>query len=81
MRLIAVGKTRPWRPGGGAVRALRRAHQAHLTLVELAPGLGSPAEIKRREAEALLAALAPRISWWRSMAAGERPTAPNSQSS
>ena len=57
MRLLAIGK------GGGPERTLfdryaKRIKPA-LALVELPDGVGAPAEIKRREASALLAALKP----------------------
>jgi 23S rRNA (pseudouridine1915-N3)-methyltransferase len=57
MRLLAVGK------GGGPEREIfdryaKRIKPA-LALVELPDGVGSPAEIKRREADAILAALKP----------------------
>ena len=60
MRLIAVGKL-----GHDAPEAVLFARYAArikpaMTLVELPPGFGSAAEIKRREAESLLAALAPQ---------------------
>ncbi len=57
MRLIAVGKMR-----AGAEADLFNRYCARikprLTLTEVAEGQGAPAEIKRREADALLAALA-----------------------
>ena len=56
MRLIAVGKG-----GSGPEKELfaryARRIKPELTLVELSDGVGSPAEIKRREAEAMLAVL------------------------
>ena len=57
MRLLAVGK------GGGPEREIfdryaKRIKPA-LALVEFPDGVGSPAEIKRREADAILAALKP----------------------
>jgi 23S rRNA (pseudouridine1915-N3)-methyltransferase len=60
LRLIAVGKL-----GHDAPEAVLFARYAArikpaMTLVELPPGFGSAAEIKRREAESLLAALAPQ---------------------
>ena len=58
MRLLAVGKG-----GSGPERELfdryaKRIKPA-LALVEFPDGVGSPAEIKRREADAILAALKP----------------------
>ncbi|HVE20832.1 MAG TPA: 23S rRNA (pseudouridine(1915)-N(3))-methyltransferase RlmH [Acidocella sp.] len=57
MRLLAIGKT-----GAGPEAELFSRYAARirpsLTLVEFAPGQGSVAEIKRREAESLLGALA-----------------------
>ena len=56
MRLIAVGKQR-----AGPEQALFDRYNARLrprlSLTEVSDGHGAPAEIKRREAEALLAAL------------------------
>jgi len=56
VRLIAVGKG-----GSGPEKELfaryARRIKPELTLVELSDGVGSPAEIKRREAEAMLAVL------------------------
>ena len=44
----------------GAFRPIQRGSNPTLTLTEIADGKGSPAEIKRREGEALLAALPPQ---------------------
>ena len=57
MRLIAVGRMRP---GPEAELCARYADRLRprLSVTELADGYGSPAEIRRREAESLLAALA-----------------------
>ena len=58
MRLIAVGRLRP-----GPERALLECYAQRLRpaleLVEVPEGRGAPVEIKRREAQALLAALPP----------------------
>ncbi len=60
MRLIAIGKA----SRGAAETELVQRYAARikpgLHVVELADGHGSPAEIKRREAEAILAALLPQ---------------------
>ncbi|OYV41065.1 MAG: 23S rRNA (pseudouridine(1915)-N(3))-methyltransferase RlmH [Acidocella sp. 20-61-6] len=56
MRLLAIGKA-----GSGPETALFERYAARikprLTLAEFSPGTGSPAEIKRREADTLLAAI------------------------
>ncbi len=56
MRLIAVGRMRP---GPEAELCARYADRLRprLSVTELADGYGSPAEIRRREAESLLSAL------------------------
>ena len=58
MRLLAVGKG-----GSGPERELFNRYAKRikpaLALVEFPDGVGSPAEIKRREADAILAALKP----------------------
>lgn len=58
MRLLAVGKG-----GSGPERELFERYAKRikpaLSLVEFPDGVGSPAEIKRREADAILAALKP----------------------
>ena len=56
MRLIAVGKQRPGPESELFARYNTRLRPA-LTLIELPDGRGAPLEIKRREGEALLAAL------------------------
>lgn len=56
MRLIAIGKHRPGPESELFARYAARLRPA-LTLVELPDGRGAPLEIKRREGEALLAAL------------------------
>lgn len=59
MRIVAIGKSRE-----GPETALFARYAArirpNLSLTELPDGKGAPAEIKRREGEALLAALPPR---------------------
>jgi 23S rRNA (pseudouridine1915-N3)-methyltransferase len=61
MRVLAVGRGREAPEAELFARYTARIRPA-LTLTELADGKGSPVEIKRREAEALLAAL-PRESF------------------
>ncbi|MCQ8279581.1 23S rRNA (pseudouridine(1915)-N(3))-methyltransferase RlmH [Acetobacteraceae bacterium KSS8] len=56
MRLIAVGRLRPG-PERDLLERYRQRLQPKLDLVEVPEGRGAPGEIKRREAEALLAAL------------------------
>ncbi len=56
MRLIAVGRIKPG-PERDLLERYRQRLQPKLNLVEVPEGRGAPAEIKRREAEALLAAL------------------------
>ena len=58
MRLIAIGKQRPG-PEAELFARYNARLRPPLTVTELPDGRGAPAEIKRREAEALLAALAP----------------------
>ncbi len=59
MRLLAVGRGRRGPEAGIFERYAARIRPA-LTLVEFGDGVGNPAEIKRREASALLAALSPQ---------------------
>ena len=56
MRVLAIGRARGGPEAELFARYTARIRPA-LTLTELADGKGSPVEIKRREAEALLAAL------------------------
>ena len=56
MRLIAVGRLRPG-PEAELFRRYNDRLRPKLTVTEIAEGHGSAAEIKRREADALLAAL------------------------
>ena len=56
MRVIAIGRSRD-RPEAELFARYSGRIRPALTLTELADGKGSPAEIKRREGEALLAAL------------------------
>ncbi len=58
MRLIAVGRLRPGPEAELFARYNARLRPA-LTVTEVAEGRGAAAEMKRREAEALLAALPP----------------------
>ena len=58
MRLIAVGRLRPGPEQALLDRYTERLRPA-LELVEVPDARGAPAEIKRREAQALLAALPP----------------------
>ncbi len=58
MRLIAIGRMRPGPEAELCARYIARLRPA-LTVTELPDGHGAPAEIKRREADALLAALTP----------------------
>ncbi|MBY0337052.1 MAG: 23S rRNA (pseudouridine(1915)-N(3))-methyltransferase RlmH [Acetobacteraceae bacterium] len=72
-RLLAVGRMRP-----GAEAALFEQHNARLRprleVTEIPEARGSPAEIRRREGEALLAAL-PAAAWLVAMdLGGEAPT-------
>ena len=77
MRLLAIGKA-----GIGPEAELFSRYAARirpsLTLAEFSPGQGSVAEIKRREADALLGALsAAGFRRSRSIPAGRRPIARN----
>jgi 23S rRNA (pseudouridine1915-N3)-methyltransferase len=56
MRVLAIGRARDGPEAALFARYTARIRPA-LTLTELADGKGSPVEIKRREADALLAAL------------------------
>ncbi len=59
MRLIAIGKAGANAPEAGILQRYAVRIKPALTLVELPDGYGNPAEIKRREAEAILAVLKP----------------------
>ncbi len=59
MRLLAIGKAGANAPEFGILQRYAVRIKPALTLVELPDGYGSPAEIKRREAESILAALKP----------------------
>ena len=59
MRLVAVGRMKDRAELALVERYLKRLRPA-LDIVELADGRGSPDEIKRREAQAILAACPPR---------------------
>ncbi len=59
MRLLAIGKAGTNAPESGILQRYAVRIKPALTLVELPDGFGSPAEIKRREAESILAALKP----------------------
>lgn len=61
MRLIAVGRLKPG-PERDLLDRYRQRLVPRLELVEVPDGKGSPVEIKRREAQALLAAL-PAAAW------------------
>lgn len=58
MRLIAVGKLRAGPEAALFAQYARRLRPA-LTITEIAEGRGAPAEARRREGEALVAALPP----------------------
>jgi len=60
MRLLAVGKAGPTAPETALFARYAARIRPALALVELTPGQGSPAEIKRREAGLFLAALHPQ---------------------
>jgi 23S rRNA (pseudouridine1915-N3)-methyltransferase len=68
LRLIAIGRLRD-----GPEAALFERYNARLrpriTVTEIAEARGAPAEVKRREGEALLAALPMRRSSWHSIPA------------
>jgi len=57
MRLLAIGKSSHDAPEAALFARYAARIKPALDLVELAYGFGSPAEIKRREADAILAAL------------------------
>ncbi|WP_298224386.1 23S rRNA (pseudouridine(1915)-N(3))-methyltransferase RlmH [Acidocella sp.] len=57
MRLLAIGKAPGKAPEMELFARYARRIRPALTLAEFADGQGSPAEIKRREGEAILAAL------------------------
>ncbi len=59
MRLLAIGKAGGSSPETELLRRYAQRIKPALTLVELPDGHGSAVEIKRREAESLLAALKP----------------------
>ncbi len=59
MRLLAIGKAPPRTPEMELFARYAQRLRPPLTLVELAEGQGRAAESKRREGEALLAALRP----------------------
>jgi len=60
MRLLAIGKAGSASPEAKLFARYAVRIKPVLTLVELPPGQGSPAEIKRREADLLLTALTPQ---------------------
>ncbi len=57
MRLLAIGKAKPDAPETALLARYAARIKPALTLVELPDGFGSPTEIKRREADSLLAAI------------------------
>ena len=57
MRLIAIGKSSASAPESELLRRYAARIKPALSLVELQDGFGSPAEIKRREADSILNAL------------------------
>jgi 23S rRNA (pseudouridine1915-N3)-methyltransferase len=57
MRLIAIGKHSAHAPEAEIFQRYAERIRPTLTLTELPYGLGTPAEIKRREADAILATL------------------------
>jgi 23S rRNA (pseudouridine1915-N3)-methyltransferase len=59
VRLLAIGKAGGKGPEAEIFARYAKRIKPALTLVEFADGVGSAAEIKRREAEALLGALKP----------------------
>jgi 23S rRNA (pseudouridine1915-N3)-methyltransferase len=60
MRLLAIGKAGSISPETELFARYAVRIKPALTLVEFSPGQGSPAEIKRREADLLLTALTPQ---------------------
>ena len=59
MRLLAIGRAPSKAPEMEIFARYAKRIKPGLTLVEFADGVGSPAEIKRREAEMFLSALKP----------------------
>lgn len=59
MRLLAIGKGAGKTPEMELFARYAKRIRPTLTLLELSDGQGSPAEIKRRESDAILAALKP----------------------
>lgn len=59
LRLLAIGKAPAKAPEMELFARYAKRIRPALTLVEFADGQGSPAEIKRRESEAILASLKP----------------------
>ena len=59
MRLLAIGKSGGKSPEMEIFARYAKRIRPELTLAEFTDGVGSPAEIKRREADALLGALKP----------------------
>lgn len=59
MRLLAIGKAAGKTPEMELFARYAKRIRPSLTLLEFSDGQGSPAEIKRRESEAILAALKP----------------------
>ncbi len=57
MRLIAIGKSSASAPEAELLRRYASRIKPALSLVELQDGYGNPAEIKRREADAILSIL------------------------
>jgi 23S rRNA (pseudouridine1915-N3)-methyltransferase len=57
MRLIAIGKASANTPESELFTRYANRLKPRLTLTELPPGTGAPGEIKRREADAILATL------------------------
>ncbi len=72
MRLLAIGKAKPGPERELFVRYVKRLRPA-LELVECAEARGSPVEIKRKEGQALLAALPASAFVVALDEAGERP--------
>lgn len=59
MKLLAIGRAPAKAPEMELVARYAKRIKPALTLQEFADGVGSPAEIKRREADSLLAAIKP----------------------
>lgn len=72
MRLVAVGRMKEG-PEKALLRRYQERLQPRLDVVEVAEGRGDPAEIKRREGQALLAALPPQGFVVALDEGGERP--------